>query len=112
MSWGFVTLLVLGVFFYGVMAMNVATAGSSDLAGNGMTMAFAVIFGIAFWIVALVLLLMARRGMSDELAIAVFVALPAAPIFSVIAAARGWWRYAPIALPLPFLAVSVWARVG
>lgn len=109
MSWGFIVLLVLAVLLYGVMAMNVALSGTSDLAGSGMTMAFSVIFGAAFWIVMLILLLMARRSMPDWLAILVFVALPLAPILSIVAVVRRWSTYAPALLPLPFLAAVVWA---
>lgn len=112
MSWGFLILLLLAVFFYGVMAMNLATAGASDLAGDGMTMAFAAAFGIAFWIVTLVLLLMARRSMPGWAAVCVFILLAMAPIVSAVALTRGWSTYAPIVLPLPFLVVAVWARVS
>lgn len=112
MTWGFVVLLALAVMFYGIMAMNVAMSGASDLAGNGMTTAFAAIFGAAFWIVMLILLLMARRGMPDWLAISIFIALPLAPILSIVAVVRGWSKYAPALLPMPFLAVAVWARLA
>jgi hypothetical protein len=106
MSWGFIVLLVLAVLLYGVMAMNIATSGASDLAGNGMTTAFAAIFGLAFWIVTLILLLMARHGLPHWAAIIAFIALPVAPILSIVAVVRGWPKLVPILLPLPFLAAA------
>ena len=112
MSWSFVVVLTLAMVLYGVMSMSVATARSSDLAGNGMATAFVMIFGVAFWIAAFALLLMARRGMPGWGAIGVFVALPLAPILSIVAMVRGWSKYVPILLPLPFLAIAAWARLG
>lgn len=112
MSWAFVILLVVAALLYAAMTANALGYGRSDAAGNGMAMAFAVIFGLVFWIVALVLLLMARRGMPDWAIICVFIALPVAPILSIVAVARGWSRYAPVLAPLPFLAIAIWARVA
>jgi len=112
MSWVFVILLVVAVPLYALMSANAVSYGKSDAAGNGMAMAFAAIFGMVLWIVMLVLLLMARRGMTDWLAICVFIALPLAPILAIVAVARGWSRYAPVLAPLPFLAIAIWARLA
>lgn len=113
--WGFTVLLVLALLLYAVMAMLVATARSSDAAGNGMAVAFAAIFGVAVWIVLLILLLMARRGMPDWATICVFILLPLSAIAAAVALGQfssrgGWPKFVPILLPVALLLFAVRAR--
>jgi hypothetical protein len=113
--WGFTVLLVLAVLLYAVMAMLVATARSSDAAGNGMTVAFAAIFGVAVWIVLLILLLMARGGMPDWATTCVFILLPLSAIAAAVglglfSSRGGWPKFIPILLPVVLLLFAIWAR--
>ena len=49
--WGMTILFVLAVLLYGPFIANILTARSSDAAGRGMSLGFAVIQGLVLWIV-------------------------------------------------------------
>jgi hypothetical protein len=113
--WGFTAVLVLALLLYAVMALLVVSARSSDAAGNGMTVAFAAIFGVAVWIVLLILLLMARHGMPDWAIVCIFILLPlsaiaAATALGLFSSRGGWPKFIPVLLPIVFLLFAAWAR--
>ncbi len=120
--YGFVIVLVLAAFLYAAASINVVYSRSSDLAGNGMSVAFAMIFTIALWIAVVVLLLIARsRGNVPGWVMAGLVVLvPLSALAAIIAiglfsdsgsGSRSRLMMAvPFALPVLFAGYATWER--
>ena len=116
--WGFSIVLVVTVFLYAVASMSIVYSRSSDLAGNGMSVAFAMVFTILLWIAVIVLLLIARsRGNVPGWAMACLVVpVPLSAIVAMVAIGlfsdRGnrLMMVVPLALPVLFAGYATWAR--
>ena len=106
------------VFLYAVASMSIVYSRSSDLAGNGMSVAFAMVFTILLWIAVIVLLLIARsRGNVPGWAMACLVVpVPLSAIVAMVAIGlfsdRGnrLMMVVPLALPVLFAGYATWAR--
>ena len=113
--WGFSIVLVVTVFLYAVASMSIVYSRSSDLAGNGMSVAFAMVFTILLWIAVIVLLLIARsRGNVPGWAMACLVVL--VPLSAIVAiglfsdSGNRLMMVVPLALPVLFVGYATWAR--
>ncbi len=103
------------VFLYAVASMSIVYSRSSDLAGNGMSVAFAMVFTILLWIAVIVLLLIARsRGNVPGWAMACLVVL--VPLSAIVAiglfsdSGNRLMMVVPLALPVLFAGYATWAR--
>jgi hypothetical protein len=117
--WGMTILFVLAVLIYGPFIANVLTARSSDLAGRGMSLGFAVIQGLVLWIVlgSMLAIAILRGAMPSYATAAAIVFLP----LSAIAAASAmglyndrygdWLGVVPALLPLLLALYAFWARM-
>lgn len=112
-------LFVLAVLLYGPFIANILTARSSDAAGRGMSLGFAVIQGLVLWIVLASMFAVAilRGAMPSYATAAAIVFLP----LSAIAAASAmglyndrygdWLAVVPALLPLLLALYAFWARM-
>jgi hypothetical protein len=84
---GTIGLLALAYLLYAGAVADIAGFGQSDLAGNGMALAFATMLEIALWAVLGLLLLVAglKRRMAAGAAGLAFVLLPLSGVASVLA---------------------------
>jgi hypothetical protein len=117
--WGMTILFVLAVLLYGPFITNILTARSSDAAGRGMSLGFAVIQGLVLWIVLASMFAVAilRGAMPSYATAAAIVFLP----LSAIAAASAmglyndrygdWLAVVPALLPLLLALYAFWARM-
>ncbi len=115
---GAIVVLVLAALAYTAMAAALGDLHGSDAAGNGITAAFAVLFGIVVWVWLGVLVLIAgvKGNMPFWMGIAMAILLPASAVTSAIGldmetAANPWPLIEPFALPPLVAAYALYARL-
>lgn len=116
--WGFTVLMVLALVLYLLLAATIATARSSDAAGNGMAQAFCAVLSVLLWILlAIALLIVRSHGAVPGWAMACLVVLVPLGALSVTIAIMlwgergGWLVVLPVATPLLTALFVVWARL-
>ena len=114
--WAFTIILVVAALLYLLMVGTTSGSRGSDAAGNGMAVAFGIVWAVLMWIAIAVLLLMARSyggipGWSKAfLVVLVPLAAIAGAVTIGIYSERGWLIAVPIVAPLVALIYAAWAR--
>lgn len=115
---GAIVVLVLAALAYAAMAACLGDLHGSDAAGNGITAAFAALFGIFVWLWLGVLLLIAgiKGNMPFWAGIALAIILPASAIAAAIALemegpGNPWPLIEPFALPPVIAIYGLYARL-
>ncbi len=111
-------LLILTFLVWIFFAACASTLRGSDAAGNGLTQSFAMLSGIALWMLLAVLLVIAglRAGFPSWTTLAAVILVPAsaAAALSVVQMLSGdfyrakWPLVVPILAPLLILAYAIW----
>ncbi|UYN93955.1 MAG: hypothetical protein KIT25_18145 [Enhydrobacter sp.] len=115
--YGFAVVMVLALFLYAGLAMNLVSLRSSDPAGNGLAAAYAAVAAVLLWIALAVALLLARPlGAVPAWATASLVVLvPLSALAACIgimlnAEKMNWTIVVPFVVPLALAAYAAWAR--
>jgi len=115
--WAFTIILVVAALLYLIMATTAAGTRSSDAAGNGMAVAFGIVWAVLMWIAIAVLLLMARSyggipGWSKAFIVVLvpLAAISAAVSIGIYSERAGWYLAIPLVAPLVTLIYAAWAR--
>jgi len=115
---GAIVVLTIAALSYLGMAACLSDLHGSDAAGNGITAAFAVLFGIGVWVWLGILLLIAgvKGNLPFWAGIAVAILLPASAVTSAIGLdmetpQNPWLLIEPFALPPLIAAYALYARL-
>lgn len=114
---GTLLLVCAAALLYAAMLTSIMPGEGSDAAGRGLAQAFALMFGIALWLVLTILLLVAAAQGRMPLAatLALVVLLPASAVGVVCAMELSekdgvGWLAVPALLPPLFVLYALWAR--
>jgi hypothetical protein len=114
---GVIFLVCVAAPLYAVMLAGLGPDEGTDAAGRGLAQAFALLFGIALWIVIAILLLVAvaKGRMPLAATLALVILLPASAVGAVCAMELSEkkgveWLAVPALLPPVFVLYALWAR--